>query len=198
MDRCLQLLWINTKEGDCWIIYKSMLSFVKDHQTVFHSCCALLTPSCNEWERQIVLSCSTLVAPLSMGFSSQEYWSGLPFPSPGESPNLESFFYLMSSQHLVHECADFLPQCYRVLICTLLMPYDMMFRFLLSVFLNILNSVFPSLVLSSLCIAAFPSSEWVEDICPFKSLYTNVYSSFIHNCQIPGAIMISFCRWMDK
>ena len=22
-------------------------------------------------------------APLSMGFSSQEYWSGLPFPSPG-------------------------------------------------------------------------------------------------------------------
>ena len=24
-------------------------------------------------------------APLSMGFSRQEYWSGLPFPSPGES-----------------------------------------------------------------------------------------------------------------
>ena len=24
-------------------------------------------------------------APLSMGFSSQEYWSGLPFPPPGES-----------------------------------------------------------------------------------------------------------------
>ena len=23
-------------------------------------------------------------APLSMGFSRQEYWSGLPFPSPGE------------------------------------------------------------------------------------------------------------------
>ena len=26
-------------------------------------------------------------APLSMGFSRQEYWSGLPFPSPGEIPN---------------------------------------------------------------------------------------------------------------
>ena len=25
-----------------------------------------------------------LQAPLSMGFSRQEYWSGLPFPSPGE------------------------------------------------------------------------------------------------------------------
>ena len=24
---------------------------------------------------------------LSMGFSSQEYWSGLPFPSPGDLPN---------------------------------------------------------------------------------------------------------------
>ena len=26
-------------------------------------------------------------APLFMGFSRQEYWSGLPFPSPGDLPN---------------------------------------------------------------------------------------------------------------
>ena len=26
-------------------------------------------------------------APLSMGILSQEYWSGLPFPSPGEIPD---------------------------------------------------------------------------------------------------------------
>ena len=26
-------------------------------------------------------------APLSMGFSRQEYWSGLPVPSPGDLPN---------------------------------------------------------------------------------------------------------------
>ena len=26
-------------------------------------------------------------APLSMGFFRQEYWSGLPFPSPGDLPN---------------------------------------------------------------------------------------------------------------
>ena len=38
-------------------------------------------------------TCLTLVipwicqAPLSMGFSRQEYWSGLPFPSPGDLPN---------------------------------------------------------------------------------------------------------------
>ena len=28
-------------------------------------------------------------APLSMEFSRQEYWSGLPFPSPGHLPNPE-------------------------------------------------------------------------------------------------------------
>ena len=40
-------------------------------------------------------SCLTLVtswtvacqAPLSMGFSRQEYWSAQPFPSPGDLPN---------------------------------------------------------------------------------------------------------------
>ena len=26
-------------------------------------------------------------APLSMGFSSQEYWSGLPLPTPGDLPD---------------------------------------------------------------------------------------------------------------
>ena len=42
-----------------------------------------------------VKSCPTLAtpwtivhqAPPSMGFSRQEYWSGLPFPSPGDLPN---------------------------------------------------------------------------------------------------------------
>ena len=28
-------------------------------------------------------------APLTMGFPRQEYWSGLPFPSPGDLPDLE-------------------------------------------------------------------------------------------------------------
>ena len=27
------------------------------------------------------------LAPLSMGFSRQEYWVGLPFPTPGDLPN---------------------------------------------------------------------------------------------------------------
>ena len=32
-----------------------------------------------------ILEC--LQTPLSMGFSRQEYWSGLPFPPPGHLPN---------------------------------------------------------------------------------------------------------------
>ena len=43
----------------------------------------------------VAKSCPTLVTPwtvarqvpLSMGFSRQEYWSGLPFPSPGDCPD---------------------------------------------------------------------------------------------------------------
>ena len=49
----------------------------------------------SESESEVVQSCPTLVtpwtvahqAPPSMGFSRQEYWSGLPFPSPGDLPN---------------------------------------------------------------------------------------------------------------
>ena len=43
---------------------------------VAQSCLSLCDP----------LDCS-LQAPLSLGFSRQEYWSGLPFPSPGDLPD---------------------------------------------------------------------------------------------------------------
>ena len=46
-------------------------------------------------ESEVAQSCPTLCglwtvahqAPLSMGFSRQEYWTGLPFPSPGDLPD---------------------------------------------------------------------------------------------------------------
>ena len=34
-----------------------------------------------------ILWTKALQAPLSLGFSRQEYWSGLPFPSPGDLPS---------------------------------------------------------------------------------------------------------------
>ena len=37
-------------------------------------------------------------APLSMGLSRQEYWSGLPFPSPGSLPNPGIEPYLLQWQ----------------------------------------------------------------------------------------------------
>ena len=48
----------------------------------------------NEADGLVAKSCLTLVipwtvacqAPLSMGFSRQEYWRELPFPSPGDLP----------------------------------------------------------------------------------------------------------------
>ena len=39
-------------------------------------------------------------APLSMGFPRQEYWSGLPFPSPGDLP--DPGIKLMSPASLLH------------------------------------------------------------------------------------------------
>ena len=57
-------------------------------------------------------------APLSMGFSRQEYWAGLPFPSPGDfpdpgieprSPTLASGFFTAEPAGKL-ECMDGLRQ----------------------------------------------------------------------------------------
>ena len=36
---------------------------------------------------QIESGSNSVQAPLSLGFSREEYWSGFPFPSPGDLPN---------------------------------------------------------------------------------------------------------------
>ena len=38
---------------------------------------------------------AALQAPLSMGFPRQEYWSGLPLPSPGDLPDPGSNLFLL-------------------------------------------------------------------------------------------------------
>ena len=45
-------------------------------------------------------------APLSMEFSRQEYWNGLPFPTPGDLPDPGIELCLL---HLLHWQADSLP-----------------------------------------------------------------------------------------
>ena len=50
-----------------------------------HVCvCAQLLKHVQLFETPWTIACQ---APLSMEFSRQEYWSGLPFPSPGDLPN---------------------------------------------------------------------------------------------------------------
>ena len=60
-----------------------------DKHTSFVSCMrseakALVTQSCPTLETPWTVAHQ---APLSVGFSRQEYWSGLPFPSPGDLPD---------------------------------------------------------------------------------------------------------------
>ena len=45
-------------------------------------------------------------APIFIGFSRQEYWSGLPFPSPRDLPNPGI------KLHLLHRQVDSLPLCH--------------------------------------------------------------------------------------
>ena len=44
----------------------------------------LVAKSCLTLVTLWIVACQT---PLSMGFSRQDYWSGLPFPSPGDLPD---------------------------------------------------------------------------------------------------------------
>ena len=65
---------------------------------LLHVCCAKSLQSC--------LTPATLwtvahYAPPSMGFSSQEYWSGLPFLSPGDLSEHQGLFKRVSSSHEV-------------------------------------------------------------------------------------------------
>ena len=54
------------------------------HLEFYGVCGGLVAKSCPTLVISWTVACQ---APLSMGFSRQEYWSGLPFPSPGDLPN---------------------------------------------------------------------------------------------------------------
>ena len=78
--------------------------------------------SCFSWVQLLAMLWTVAhQAPLSIGFSRQEYWSGLPWPPPGDLPNLgmgpvspelqaDSFLlsphFAPNNSHLSH-CASF-------------------------------------------------------------------------------------------
>ena len=57
---------------------------IESSKCFLNCCCSLVAESYLTLLRPCTVTCQ---APQSMGFSRQEYWSGLPFPSPGDLPN---------------------------------------------------------------------------------------------------------------
>ena len=60
------------------------LTFLHCRQALHHECHHHLLSCVQPFVTPWTAACQ---APLSMEFSRQEYWSGLPFPSPGDLPN---------------------------------------------------------------------------------------------------------------
>ena len=75
------LLWFHTYGLCYFLIYLCML-----HDLCYFLKMCLCVISCSAVSNSLVLEDCRL-SPLCMEFSRQEYWSGLPFPSPGDLPD---------------------------------------------------------------------------------------------------------------
>ena len=90
--RILEWVAMTSSRGFSWSRHRTLLSCVRGR---FFTAEPLGKPQGADGGDLITKSCPTLAtpwtaalqAPLSMGFSRQEYWSGLPFLSPGDLPD---------------------------------------------------------------------------------------------------------------
>ena len=78
------IYFIKSLGGALWMLLDSLLSAIRLR---FQQCVCVLPLSCGSLCQLWTVAHQT---PLSMEFSRQEYWSGLPFPSPGDLPNPET------------------------------------------------------------------------------------------------------------
>ena len=72
----------------CARVYVRTYVFV--HMCVYvcmYVCVCMISHSVVSDSMRVPMGCVAHQAPLSMGFSRQEYWSGLPFPPPGDLPD---------------------------------------------------------------------------------------------------------------
>ena len=108
-------------------------------------------------------------APLSMGFSRQEYWSGLPFPSPGDlpdpgielmspgSPTLQVGFFTTEPLGKSFSCA-YWPFIYLIWsnVCSESLPKFLLIYFsfyclLIWTLVKIMDSIYKSLIRFIIC-----------------------------------------------
>ena len=68
-------------------------------------------------------------APLSIGFSRQEYWSGFPFPSPGDLPNpgIEPMSPALQADSLWYEPLGKLTLCETADTCAQFFSFNYLF-----------------------------------------------------------------------
>ena len=76
------MLWDHSKITEMEASGISYVVFVLSLRGLLLFSCSVVSDSATPW----AVACQ---APLSMGFSRQEYWSGLPYPPPGALPDPE-------------------------------------------------------------------------------------------------------------
>ena len=70
--------------GQAGSVYTTDIDKHCESRLLYLSCGGLVAKS---WQTLVTSWTVARQAPLSMGFSRQEYWNGLPFPPPGDLPD---------------------------------------------------------------------------------------------------------------
>ena len=78
------LTFLNSNELTCLCMSLLVNISKRSVHFIYFCYCSLVIKSCLTLYNTWTVACQ---APLSMGFPRQEYWSGLPFPSPGDLPD---------------------------------------------------------------------------------------------------------------
>ena len=88
--------WEKDQQGGRWLLWAALKMLLPTYAQADKAwCISPLSSLCTDRQKvvfshvQLFVTLWTVAhqAPLSMGFSRQEYWCGLPFPSPGDLPD---------------------------------------------------------------------------------------------------------------
>ena len=151
----------NTGVG-CHLLLQCMK--VKSESEVTQSCPTIVTPCTAAYQ-----------APLSMGFSRQDYWSGFPLPSPEEISGLSHSIVFLYFFALITEESFLISSCYSLELC---IQMDISFLLLLCLLLLFFSQLFvkpPQTNILPFCIFFFLGMVLITSSCTM--LQTSVHSS---------------------